>query len=166
MPGHQARQGEVTVTAQAGDMLNSGALFRGNSVPFTRIVVAMLLASAVIAPVPAHAGTLDGSHLLQMCNNVVKILSGEAIEDDVTDEMMFDAGVCIGMIVGISRTLIVLRESGEDVALACLPGKPLTNEQAARMILRHLEANRSRLDQPGAELALSAFREAFPCPRP
>ena len=134
--------------------------------PFSRTVVAMLLACAVIAPAPAHAGTLDGSHLLQMCNNVVKILSGQAIDDEVTDEMMFDAGVCIGMIVGISRTLIVLRESADSRPLACLPDKPLTNEQAARMILSHLEANRNKLDQPGAELALSAFREAFPCSRP
>ena len=132
----------------------------------TRSVVAILFACAVTAPVPARAGTLDGNHLLLMCNNVVKILTGEAIDDDVTDEMMFDAGVCIGMIAGISRTLIALRDPVAVHPLACLPDKPLTNEQAARMILSHLEANREQLHLPGADLALGAFREAFPCRQP
>ena len=131
--------------------------------PLARSITVMLLALAVTVPVPGHAGTLDGNHLLQMCNNVVKILTGEAIDDAVTDEMMFDAGVCIGVIAGISRTLITLKDSGAGRPLACLPGKPMTNEQAARMIIGYLEANREMLTQPGAELAVSAFREAFPC---
>ena len=131
--------------------------------PLTSTASVMLLACAVAAPVSGQAGTLDGNHLLQMCNNTLKILTGEAIDNDVTDEMMFDAGVCIGMIAGISRTLITLKESGTSGPIACLPGKPMTNEQAARMILRHLDANREQLHRPGAELAVSAFREAFPC---
>ena len=131
--------------------------------PLARTLTAILLALAVTVPVPVHAGTLDGNHLLQMCNNVVKILTGEAIDDEVTDEMMFDAGVCIGVITGISRSLITLAQSGTGQVFACLPGRPLTNEQAARMILSHLEANRKQLHLPGAELALNAFREAFPC---
>ena len=131
--------------------------------PLARTITALLLALAVTVPVPVHAATLDGNHLMQMCNNVVKILAGEAIDDEVTDEMMFGAGVCIGMIAGISRTLISLAQSDTGRALACLPGKPLTNEQAARMILSHLEANRKQLHLPGAELALNAFREAYPC---
>jgi hypothetical protein len=132
-------------------------------VPLARSITAILLAFAVAVPVPGNAGTLDGSHLLQMCNNTLKILTGEALDDDVTEEMMFDAGVCIGMIAGISRTLIRLRDSGAGRPLACLPGKPMTNEQAARMILRHLEANRNRLNLPGADLAINAFQESFPC---
>lgn len=131
--------------------------------PLARSITVMLLALAVTLPVPGHAGTLDGNHLLQMCNKVVKILTGEAIDDNVTDEMMFDAGVCIGVIAGISRTLITLKDSDAGRPLACLPGKPMTNEQAARMIIRYLEANREMLTRPGAELAVDAFREAFPC---
>ena len=131
--------------------------------PLARTITAMLFACAVTVPVPVHAGTLDGNHLLQMCNNTLKILTGAAIDADVTDEMMFDAGVCIGIIAGISRTLITLGKIGPARPIACLPDKPLTNEQAARMILRHLEANRKQLHLPGTELALNAFREAFPC---
>jgi hypothetical protein len=132
-------------------------------VPLARPITAMLLAFAVAVPVPGKAGTLDGSQLLQMCNNTLKILTGSAIDDDVTQEMMFDAGICIGMIAGISRTLITVRDSAAGRPLACLPAKPMTNEQAARMILRYLEANRNRLNQPGAQLAINAFRQAFPC---
>ena len=49
-----------------------------------RTVSALLLALAAVLPLPGHAGTLDGNHLLQMCNNTVKILSGTAIDDEVT----------------------------------------------------------------------------------
>jgi len=104
------------------------------------------------------------SPLNTVCSlNTWKRESFVEVECEVTDEMMFDAGVCIGVIAGISRSLITLAQSGTGQAFACLPGRPLTNEQAARMILSHLEAHRKQLHLPGAELALNAFREAFPC---
>ena len=123
----------------------------------------MLLCGALLAPLAGHGDTLDGNHLLQMCNNTVKILSGTAIDDEVTEAMMFDAGICIGMIAGISRTLIAMHDAGAGKRGACLPARPATNEQAARMIIRYLEAHRDRLHLPGGDLALAAFREAYPC---
>jgi hypothetical protein len=133
-------------------------------VPLARIATVLLLACAVGLPASGRAETIDGHHLLQMCNNTLKILTGTAIDDEVTEAMMFDAGVCIGMIAGISRTLFTLGKRQEvRRPLACLPDRPMTNEQATRMILRYLEANRERMHRPGAELALDAFREAFPC---
>jgi hypothetical protein len=132
-------------------------------VPLARTVSALLLAFAAVFSLPGHADTLDGNHLLQMCNNTVKILSGTAIDDEVTEAMMFDAGICIGMIAGISRTLISMHDAGAGKRGACLPARPVTNEQAARMIIRYLEAHRDRLHLPGGDLALAAFREAYPC---
>ena len=125
----------------------------------------MLLCCAVFISAPGYSETLNGNHLLQMCNITVKVLSGTAIDDEasVSESMMFDAGICIGMIAGISQSLITVKKSGITRSFACLPDRPMTNEQAARMIVRYLEANRKRLHLPGAELALYAFREAFPC---
>ena len=50
-----------------------------------------------------------------------------------------------------------------DGALFCTPEQGVTNGEAARIVLKYLKDNPQKLDQNEVELAIQAFREAFPC---
>jgi hypothetical protein len=48
-------------------------------------------------------------------------------------------------------------------ALFCTPESGITNDQAARVVVKYLREHPERLHEKESLLAMAAFAEAFPC---
>ncbi|MBR0694458.1 Rap1a/Tai family immunity protein [Bradyrhizobium lablabi] len=68
------------------------------------------------------------------------------------------AGACEGMI----ETAMFFAPNLPSDVRACPPALGSISE-SAKVLLRYLDQNPDRLDQPGITLAFEAFRDAWPC---
>ena len=68
------------------------------------------------------------------------------------------AGACEGMV----ETAMLFSPNLPADVRACPPAQGSILE-SAKVLLRYLDQNRDRLNEPGITLALAAFRDAWPC---
>jgi hypothetical protein len=116
------------------------------------IIFSMLLGNGV-------AVARDGNDLLKACETVIKY--------DETNKMegsWVDVGYCLGLIKGVSVTMVNYNYSSQDPFLtACFPELGLNGIQAARIVTSYLKNNPADLHEEDTYLALIAFLEAYPC---
>jgi hypothetical protein len=101
----------------------------------------------------------DGNDLLRECSKV------ETAKDDVT--LDFEDGLalgqCLGMMQGITNLNTIYELALQKNALFCNPEQGITNGEAAKIVVKYLNNNPQKFHEPKIELAIQAFREAFPC---
>lgn len=116
---------------------------------FKQVFGAALICVSAMA---CHATT--GSELLQYCREAEKRIENR---DPNFDPLSF--GYCVGLIEGIKNTLTVTSHFAKT---NCLPAT-ITNEQAIRIVLKHLRANPESLHHDGSVLVIEAFGNTFTC---
>jgi hypothetical protein len=115
---------------------------------------------------PAFAETtLDGNALRRACRNVEQMV--EQPEEFVRGPAIdgFFAGYCLGVVHGVKSFGEVIFTYMEREGLTkpvCFP-KGITNEHAARMVLKYLIDHPENLRFDTATIVAVALAEAFPC---
>jgi hypothetical protein len=132
------------------------------------LLVTALIASALLAAVPAGAGPrlqgkFTGEEMLAHCK--------AADKDPMQD---FGRGICTGFIDGFTAGHFVAEtwhgfhhrdEKMDDIfGHLCVPDGT-TRGQLARVFVQLLERNPERLKLPAGLLLEDALRESFPCPK-
>lgn len=117
-----------------------------------------LLLTTVVALSQPVAPAPDGLELLTACRKAV------ALADDVTLEAadLMRAAWCTGYLGGFLDGLKIMGWKG-GATKVCLPSQGIVNEQLARIVVKHLEANPEKLHQSGRTLVVVAIARAFPC---
>ena len=73
-----------------------------------------------------------------------------------------DSGRAAGSCEGMLETAMYFSPSMPPDVRACPPAQGSTVE-SARVLLRYLDQNPDRANQPGITVAIEAFRDAWPC---
>ncbi|MDO8888643.1 MAG: Rap1a/Tai family immunity protein [Hydrogenophaga sp.] len=125
----------------------------------------MVIGVALLCSV-GSAAALDGNKLLTGCTAVVRFL--DAGNKGLDDNEMMDSSLCLGMMEGVSHTVLTesfLAERTQQKSLlaTCLPSDGINNGQAARIVVRYLNQNPDKLHLSAAMLTLFAFKNSFPC---
>tara|TARA_R100000687_G_scaffold25326_2_gene21474 strand:+ start:21840 stop:22214 length:375 start_codon:yes stop_codon:yes gene_type:complete len=105
------------------------------------------------------AAFADGNDLLNDCS-VLEVPSEDAT---LNFEYGLSLGTCTGMMQGLTNLNKIYEALLGDGALFCTPEQGVTNGEAAKIVLKYLKDNPQKLGQHEVELAVQAFREAFPC---
>lgn len=96
-----------------------------------------------------------GNDLMKWIEAERRVVSGRS--NGTSD--WYQAGLLAGFVMGVANTL----DSEDD--LVCLPSKS-TMRQWLMVTVQYLEANPEDLHKSQTELAIAAFRKAFPCRKP
>jgi len=102
---------------------------------------------------PTFAG---GNDILNQCTAAQRALNGD--EDVNYSDAMF----CVGLVQGVTSTLILTQLTGH--ALTCIPEDGIRTEQVVRIFIKYLSANPEQLHHNETYLVVHALQEAFPCP--
>lgn len=99
----------------------------------------------------------NGNGMLLACQYFINAQQNQNPAND------FQGGVCAGFVAGVSNTLTAVRFSSPDRIPICIPDG-FTFGQGARVFIKYMENHPEQLNQNPTSLAITAFREAFPCP--
>lgn len=124
------------------------------------LAVWLIAAGALIQSTPAHA--VDGSNLLTSCESFLQNYQ-EYGGDQILIGPDVDSGFCWGsmmMLQGLGNVKFI----GEDhpALYVCAPDEVRTT-QYVRIVVNYLQDHPERLHEKGANLALSALIDAYPC---
>jgi hypothetical protein len=124
------------------------------------VVLVLVAVTAALAGAPA-AKALNGHQLLELCPDALRAL--EQPNANVND---FNAGYCIGLIMGILDVNVAYQHfPNQTQVLFCDPRDGTTGmPKFVRIILRYLQTHPERLHLYSTALAIEAMQEAFPCP--
>lgn len=116
---------------------------------FLRVLAAIFVTLTGMA---SHAVT--GNELLRQCRETERLM-----EDSRSRVDQLSAGYCIGLVEGIKNTLTMVSSQAKT---NCMPASA-TNEQAVRIVLKHLRNNPERLHLDGSVLVIESLGNAFTC---
>lgn len=116
-------------------------------------VLALVAASLV-----ATSAFADGKELLEHCR-----IAQQYIKTGQDQGGNLLAGRCIGYAEGSAQVLNIVSDHVASPARVCLP-KMLSRGQMVSVLFDYLEAHPHQLGYPEPVLAITAYREAFPCP--
>ena len=126
--------------------------------PILLPLFAAILIAFAASPAMAE---IDGNMLLDNCNEAVRYL-----EDKNAPSINFSAvNFCVGFISGVNEvhSTFVSSVSCFDPPVFCIP--PKTNqEQLVKVVFNFLKSHPEDLHYKGSVIAISALKEAFPCP--
>lgn len=101
----------------------------------------------------------DGNNLLKACRLVVKVSDGEQI----LSNQQLVAGYCIGLLEGVRSALTIHKDQLEPVYRICFPYNGITNEQAARIVVKYLDSHPELLNEDPSLLTVYAYRDVYFC---
>ena len=125
----------------------------------------ILLLTILLLPSVSGASPDDGNALLEGCNSAICIFDGKD-KSNVTGKAM-SMGLCMGLVRGMidAGTIINTLAQTHDYtkhSLYCVP-KDVSTIQAARVVVKYLEAHPKDLHQKGTGLIALALAKSFPC---
>jgi hypothetical protein len=132
------------------DMCNQASPQLGGG-PSMRWTIAIIV--ALVWPSPCARAVETGAQAQLSCGRVASERLGDTIIEGAA------AGHCTGMI----GTVWVLGRYLQNDARFCIPSG-MRPEQGTKIFLRYLANHPEALHEPDVFLAISAFREAWPCP--
>lgn len=119
------------------------------------LVLATCLASAALAQ------GQDGSFYLQVCGAAVKQSDGGKL----TQEEGLGAIYCGSYIGGFLDAMSLTTTLNKGNRIVCVPEQGITNDQAARILVKYLRENPKTLHESGRMSLYIALQKAFPCPK-
>jgi hypothetical protein len=123
----------------------------------------VLLLVVMTAVNPRVDAAEDGAELLSECSPVIRYLEEDSEKSRDLDSA-YGAGACLGLLHGIEGANLALRQTrGERDGFFCAPKEDIGDGRAVRIIVEFVSKHPERLHEPKAALALSAFKDAFPC---
>ncbi|WP_148193086.1 Rap1a/Tai family immunity protein [Pseudomonas syringae] len=78
-------------------------------------------------------------------------------------DQSFGAGVCAGLVYGVTDTLKTAHIASPEAVSVCIPIEGFTMGQAAQILLKYLDDHPETLNNNASVLAIKAFRKAYPC---
>jgi hypothetical protein len=123
------------------------------------VLTALVVLAPVLVPRTLWAAD-DGNQLLKQCGSAISFMDDEAKKNTLANE--FGIPFCLGFVQGITNTNLLYQHLNMKT-LFCLPENGISNGQAVRIVVKHLRDHPEVLHHEAAMLAISAFREAFPC---
>lgn len=122
----------------------------------------LILATVILLFLTPLAGANDGNDLLTNCNAALTAADHkETSSEDTT--ILIRGSFCLGLMQGIKHLNRVYELKLKQDALFCLPESDISNEQAARIIVKYLKDHPEKLHLPDSFLAITAFINAYPC---
>jgi len=107
----------------------------------------------------AKAQGQDGSFFLQACSAAVKQADGTQLSQEESLLALYCASYVSGFLDAMSLTVTTTK--GNKVV--CTPERGITNDQAARILVKYLRENPKTLHQSGRMSLYVALAKAFPC---
>ena len=115
---------------------------------------------AVAASGNIHAQSQeDGSHYLRVCSAAVKMSDGK----ELTQEESLGALYCVSYISGFLDSMSLTAKFTKGKRTVCTPERGVSNDQAARLLVKYLRANPETLHESGRMSLYLALQKAFPC---
>lgn len=118
----------------------------------TRIAGTIALVMALSVAAPASAET--GNEMLQNC--------AEFLKENGEIDGYFKSGVCAGFVSGVTNTVAYARDASPATVKICIPDG-FTIGQGIRVLKKYLIDHPKDLHRSATALALTAYREAYPC---
>ncbi|WP_448123653.1 Rap1a/Tai family immunity protein [Pseudomonas veronii] len=113
-------------------------------------------AGLLIAAVSGNVLAMDGNGLLKACQSAVRFSDTRVMDDE------FSSGYCFGVLQTVGEMMVVVNPILKSEKQVCAP-KGMTNEQAARITVKYLKENPSKLHQDGSSLVVFALLDSYPC---
>ncbi|KEX94603.1 hypothetical protein HA62_06655 [Pseudomonas putida] len=115
----------------------------------------------------ALAGTLASGQVMAAAGaadtgNDMIVGCAEFLKETTSPASYFPAGVCAGFVAGVTNTLTYARLSSPTTVPICIP-TGFTIGQGARVFLKYLYDHPQSLHIEATALAITAYREAYPC---
>ncbi len=95
---------------------------------------------------------------IKRCENVKALLAAKPM----SSEQSFDAGMCVGMIQGLSDGHIYTSTYNRVDKLFCIPDQ-VSKGQVVNIIIDYAKEHPEILQQPELDLLIKAFKNEFPC---
>lgn len=105
------------------------------------------------------AQSQDGTFYLQVCGAAVKLSDGVKLNQE--DEL--GALYCGSYIGGFLDAMSLASTLSKGNKIVCTPERGITNDQAARIFVKHLRESPETLHQTGRMSLYVALVKAFPC---
>lgn len=122
------------------------------------LILALILSTHCTNVLAVGNGGNDGNKLLARCNAVIQIMDeGKYLKDN------YNAGICVGLMQGITNLNLHYQAKEKKGALFCLPENGIQNGQAARIVVKYLKGHPEKLQENASFLAIDAFVDAYPC---
>ena len=123
--------------------------------------VHLLLAICLAFGADAKAQGQDGSFFLQACTAAIKQSDGNQLSPEEGQLALFCASYVSGFLDGMSLST----SSTKSNKIVCTPERGITNDQAARILVKYLRSNPEILHQSGRMTFYVALAKSFPCAR-
>ena len=117
------------------------------------------LAALLSSVATAHAQGQDGSFYLRACGAAVKQSDGGQLSPEEGLGALYCASYVSGFLDAMSITTTVTQSK----KVVCTPDHGITNDQAARLLVKYLRENPDTLHQSGRMSLFVALAKAFPC---
>ena len=101
----------------------------------------------------------DGSFYLRVCSAAVKQSDGGQLTQEEGLGAIYCASYVGGFLDGMSLTL----RASKGNKVVCIPERGITNDQAARILVKYLRENPETLHETGRVSLFVALAKAFPC---
>lgn len=109
-----------------------------------------------LTSVGAMAEDGDGNQLIRQCTITVKAVDGAKVDGH------YDVGYCVGLTQGVRQTMKIQNEGLPAGHRTCFPDG-ITNGQGVRIVLKYLQDNPAKLQEPAVFLVYRAYKAAYPC---
>jgi len=117
----------------------------------------------MVVPCLGAEAKLNGSVLLRACSQFLASID-TSTPSTATQRDLLDQGMCYGLVDGILTTSIYYELEHSPKAI-CLP-RNMEQVQGMRIIVAYLKTHPEEIQANAAFVAITALRQAFPCPRP
>lgn len=117
-----------------------------------------IAAAIVLVGVMAGGSAMatNGNDLLRSCQSAIRFSDTGVLDDGI------GTGFCLGTMQAIEDLMSFISASLKPEHRVCLP-KGVSNEQAARIVVKYLKENPSELNQDSSSLAVFALQDSYPC---
>lgn len=118
-----------------------------------------LLVVGSLCQVAVSAQGHDGNFFLRTCSAAVKQADGGKLNADEQMGAIFCASYVAGYVDAVTLFTTALKAQ----APICMPEQGITNEQGARLLVKHLRENPSDLHKSGRVTLFVVLANTFPC---
>jgi Rap1a immunity proteins len=119
----------------------------------------LLFAVSSLCQSEVSAQGQDGNFFLRACSAAVKQADGGKLNDDEQMGAIFCASYVAGYVDAVSLFTTALKAQ----APICIPERGITNEQGARLLVKHLRETPSDLHKSGRVTLFVVLASTFPC---
>ena len=156
-PPNQAVNADAARKRRAAPVTSTLGVMRKAHMRTLTSLVLFLASSTFVCN--ADAQGQDGTFFLQACGAAVKQSDGAQLSQEESLGALYCGSYVSGFLDGMSLAV----GSTKSQRVVCLPERGITNDQAARLLVKYLRENPQTLHQSGRMSLYIALAKSFPC---